>query len=58
MGQIFTFRRLSERRLMSAEADQALTSQECHFRTFCAYDRELRKVMDGTAYVRFRTVGL
>jgi hypothetical protein len=30
LGQTFTFELPSERRLSSAEADQALTSYECH----------------------------
>ncbi|MFL5156736.1 MAG: hypothetical protein ACJ8D1_00835, partial [Microvirga sp.] len=29
MGQIFTFQQLNERRLLSSEADRAVTSQEC-----------------------------
>jgi hypothetical protein len=33
-GQAFTSRPLNERRLSSAEADQALTSQVCQDRTF------------------------
>jgi hypothetical protein len=33
-GQTFTFRSSNERRLSGAEADQALTSQECQFLTF------------------------
>jgi hypothetical protein len=34
MGQTFTFPRPNERRLMSVEADQAPTSQECQKRSF------------------------
>ena len=30
LGQTFTFRHVNECRLLNAEADQGLTSQECH----------------------------
>jgi hypothetical protein len=33
-GQPFTFRPLNERRLLSAETDQALSSQKCQNKTF------------------------
>ncbi len=34
LGQPFTFRPTNERRLLAAEADQALTSRECQFQAF------------------------
>ena len=36
-GQLFTFRQLDQRRLMSAEADQAHWSRECQEATFSVY---------------------
>jgi hypothetical protein len=42
LGQAFTFRALNERRLLSAEADQALTSQECQERPFLNSGSDLR----------------
>ena len=43
MDQSFTFRPRNQRRLTSAEADQALASQECQNTTFSlGYIRQLR----------------
>ena len=43
MGQLFTFRPLNERRLLSAEADQALSSEVYQNTTFSlGYIRQLR----------------
>jgi hypothetical protein len=54
-GQTFAFRSPSERRLLSAEANQALTSQECQERslTVAAHDADrLIQARDGTRRVR------
>src|SRR4051812_21449124 len=48
LGQTFALRPLNKRRLFTAEADQALTTQECHLQSFA---RERRKVC-GTAYAK------
>ena len=49
VSQTFTFRLLNKRRLLSAEADQTLTSQECQRTNPLAREDAARRVVLGVS---------
>lgn len=51
MGQTFTFRLPSERRLLIAEVDQALTSQECQTETFLNLGARCRPASEAIPFI-------